>query len=402
MATNKLTAKFCDSAQKGSHFDGEGLYLLVRADGKKYWHMACYYEGRRKLLSFGPFPKVSLDKARKSRKKAQSLLDEGIDPVQHKKEQKQARVREKEKKALSEGNSFEQLARRLYDAKAGKVTDETRDKMIRQLEIHLFPTLGRKHVNEIKGADLLAILRIVAQKTNHGRPMTYMAKRLCQWSSEVFDYAMVENSDFANNPCRVVAKHLPKHDTQNMSRIHFKQLPDFLVSLENYGGHLLTKAALRLLLYTGMRQISVRRAQWQDFDLEKGIWYRQPEKSDKRILELPLPTQAVSLIEAIHPLTLGEPDTFVLPSIRNPYSPMSEAAMCQALTRMKFNMVGHGLRAVVSTGLNELGFAPHIVEMQLGHKIPNQVQAAYNKAEYFDDRRKMMQSWADYLDEIKA
>lgn len=401
VATNKLTAKFCEIASKGTHFDGEGLYLLVRPDGKRYWHMACYFEGKRKLLSFGSFPKISLDKARKARKKAQELLSQGIDPVQHKKDLKQSRVKAEELKAQAEGHSFEQVARRLYVAKAGKVTEEYRDRMLRQLELHLFPHIGKKHVNDIKGAELLAILRKVAEKTNHGRPMTYMASKLCQWSGEIFDYAMVENHEFTNNPSRAVGKHLPKHNTKNMARIRFSQLPEFMVKLDNYNGYELTKSAILLLLYTGMRQISVRRAQWKDFDFDSMIWHRQPEKGDSRIHKLPLPTQAIELLDNIKPLTIDKPDALAMPSVINPYNPMSEAAICQALKRMGYDMVGHGLRSVVSTGLNELGYPPHIVETQIGHKHKDRVEAAYNKAEYFEERGKMMQEWANYLDAIK-
>ena len=401
MATNKLTAKFCATAPKGTHFDGEGLYLLVRPDDKRYWHMACYCNGKRKLLSFGPFPKVTLEQARKARKKAQSLLDQGIDPVQHKKALKRARIQADEEQTKSEGNSFEQLATRLHAAKAGKVTDAARDRMLRQLELHLFPKIGKKHIEQIKGAELLAILHEVAEKTNHGRPMTYMAKKLCQWAGEVFDYAMVENHDFSNNPCRTVTKYLPKHTTQNMARIRFNELPQFLAALDNYPGHGITKAAIHLLLYTGMRQISVRRAHWQDFDMGNAIWHRQPEKSDNRVHDLPLPKQAIELLENIKPLSLNRPDALVLPSIYNQYQMMSEAAVSQALKRMGFSMVGHGLRSVVSTGLNELGYPPHIIEVQIGHKIPNQVEAAYNKATHFEERQKMMQAWANYLDKAK-
>ncbi len=185
MAINKLTAKFCEIAPKGTHFDGEGLYLLVRPDGKRYWHMACYFGGKKKLLSFGSFPKISLDKARKARKNAQELLDQGIDPVQQKKELKNAHIKEQEEKAKIEGNTFEQITKRLYAAKAEKVTDEYRNKMLRQMELHLFPHIGKKHINDIKGKELLTILRQVAEKTNHGRPMTYMASKLCQWTTDL-------------------------------------------------------------------------------------------------------------------------------------------------------------------------------------------------------------------------
>ncbi len=400
MATNKLTSKFCDNAGVGTHFDGDGLYLLVQPDEKKYWRMACYLNGKRKLLSFGTYPKVSLAQAREERTTAQSLLNQGIDPVQHAKEQKLNHVKAQQKAAQNENNTFEQITRRLHEAKAGKTSDEHRDRMLRQLEIHVFPKVGQKHIADIEGLELLNLFRGVAAKKNHGRPMTYMAKRLCQWTGEVFDLASVENNSFSNNPCRVIIKHLPNHNTQHMARIHFDDLPNFLEALKNYGGHTLTKAAIWMLLYTGMRQASIRRALWQDFDLKTATWNRQPEKSDKSIHVIPLPTQAIELLKEIKPLTGGKSKDFAFPSTRGLYQPMSEAAICQALDRMDYRMVGHGLRGVVSTGLNELGFKPHVVEVQLGHKKESAVEAAYNDAKHFSERRKMMQAWADYLSKL--
>lgn len=272
--------------------------------------------------------------------------------------------------------------------------------MLRQFEIHVFPIIGNKPIDEITGTELLNLFRSVATKTNHDRPMTYMAQKLCQWSGEVFDLASVENNDFSKNPCRTIIKHLPNHDTRHMARIRFEELPKFLKTLKAYNGHELTKAAIWILLYTGMRQASIRKALWQDFDLEAAIWNRQPEKSDKDILALPLPTQAVKLLKEIKLLAGGAPQNLALPSIRNPLHLMSEAAICQALDRMGFRMVGHGLRGVVSTGLNELDFPPHIVEMQIGHQKKSKVEAAYNDAKLFDERRKMMQTSADYLNAL--
>lgn len=401
MATNKLTPKFCEKAPPGNHFDGEGLYLLVKPDGKRYWRMACYLNGKRKLLSFGRFPKVTVAQARIERNKAQDLLRQGIDPVAEAKQRIETEKRALIMAAAQEGNTFEQVARRLHDAKKGRTTEEYRDKMLRQFEIHLFPVIGHKPIAEIEGKELLALFREIASKTNHGRPMTYMAKKLCQWSAEVFDLANVEDADFTRNPCRVVVKHLPDHDTQHMARIRFSELGAFIKALDGYGGHMYTKSAVWMLLYTGMRQASIRRACWRDFDLEKAMWYRQPEKLDKEVLELPLPDQAVILLKELEPLTGGNSENLVLPSIRSPFQAMSEAAVCQALDRMGYRMVGHGLRGVVSTGLNELGYNPRIVETQLGHKKEDAVEAAYNDAKHFDERRRMMQAWADYLNAFR-
>jgi integrase len=397
MATNKLNPKFCENAPKGTYFDGDGLYLLVTPDLKRYWRMACYLNGKRKLLAFGRFPKVSLAQAREERRKAQALIKQGIDPVQDAQQKKEEIKQAERQQAIDAGNTFEQIARRLHAGKQGKTTEEYRDKMLRMFEIHLFPTIGHKTLKEIEGKELLALFRGVAQKSNHGRPMTYMAKKLCQWTAEIYDLAHVEDASFSANPCRAIIKHLPDHDTHHMARIRFQEIPKFLEALEKYGGHPVTKAAIWMLLYTGMRQASVRRAVWGDFDLNNAIWHRRPEKADKEAHDLPLPIQAITLLHSIRPLTGQGENDLVFPSVRSNFHPMSEAAVCQAIERMGFPMVGHGVRGVVSTGLNELGYNPRLVEVQLGHKKADAIEAAYNDAKHFNDRKEMMQKWADYL-----
>jgi integrase len=397
MATNKLNPKFCESAPKGTHFDGDGLYLLVTPDLKRYWRMACYLNGKRKLLAFGRYPKVSLAQAREERRKAQELIKQGIDPVQAAQQKKEEKKQEERQQAIDAGNTFEQITRRLHAGKAGKTTEEYRNKILRQFEIHLFPAIGQKNIKDIEGKELLALFRGVAQKSNHRRPMTYMARKLCQWAAEVYDLAHVEDSSFSINPCRAIIKHLPDHDTQHMARIRFQELPRFLQTLEQYGGHPATKAAIWMLLYTGMRQASVRRAVWGDFDLDNAIWHRRPEKADKEAHDLPLPTQAVALLHSIRPLTGGSENDLVFPSVYSNFHPMSEAAICQAIKRMGFQMVGHGLRAVVDTGLNELGYNHRLVDVQIGHKKKDAIEATYNDAKHFNDRKEMMQDWADYL-----
>ncbi len=384
-------------------FDGGGLFLQIMPTGSKLWRMKFRQSnGKENLLSFGKFPEVSLEAARKKREEARSLKASGIDPVEKRKEIKTAKQEREEAKLIQDANTFERIARRLHDSKHGRTTDDYRNTMLRQFEIHLFPTIGQKNITEIDGKELFSLFASIAQKTNsRGKPMTYMAKKICQWSAEVYDLANVENSSFAlNNPCRAIIKFLPKHETEHMARIKFEELPAFIQALQTYGGHPLTKAAIWMLLYTGMRQTSIRKAQWNDFDLEKEVWNRQPEKTDKEIHALPLPKQAIQLLEEIKPLSAGNTGNLVFPSAFAGQLKMSEAAIGQAIGRMGFLMTGHGLRGVVSTGLNELGFNSRLVEVQLGHKKGDAIEAAYNDAKHFAERQKMMQQWADYLDEV--
>ncbi|WAW11249.1 Arm DNA-binding domain-containing protein [Oxalobacter vibrioformis] len=233
MATNKLKPKFCDNAPPGNHFDGEGMYLMVTPAGKKYWRMQCRVNGKRKLLAFGPYPKVSLAQAREERRKVQALVRDGIDPVEQARQQKADRIAADRELVREAGNTFEQIARRLHASKEGKTTEDTRNRMLRQFEIHVFPEIGHKSLPEIEGKELMALFRGVADKTNHGRRMTYMARQLCQWSAEVYDYRHVEDINFTLNPCRVIIKHLPAHDTKHMARIRFHDLGKFINALDS-------------------------------------------------------------------------------------------------------------------------------------------------------------------------
>ncbi len=404
MATNKLNAKFCETAKPGNHFDGEGLYLLVEKNGKKYWRHATSFQGKQKLIACGTYPKVSLAEARAERQHNEELIAAGIDPVQYKKEQKLGKIKVLQKEAYDRGSTFEQIARRLIANKeeTKKATQEYCYKMLRLFEIHVFPRIGHKDIADIKGAELLALFNEVAQKKNHDRPMTYLAKTLCQRCGEVFDFAHLENHDFTSNPCRVVIKHLPNHEVQHMRRIEVKLLPDFIKDLLNYNGHELTKAAMWIMLYTAVRTISIRRAQRQDVNLKEQIWMRQPEKRKKKPFPIPLPRQAVEVIKSIDGYIGNKATDLLFPSVHDKDHPMSEAAICQAIKRMGkgYDMVGHGIRGFVDTCLNDLGYPPHIVDAQLEHtKKKSKVELAYNMSTYYDERFKMMQEWADLLNQ---
>lgn len=405
MATNKLSAKFCEHAPQGSHFDGDGLYLAVEPNNKKYWRMVCYLHGKRILVSIGSYKKIDLAQAREKRKAVQKLISAGINPNQYKKDQKQNQLIKAEQKAVDDGFSFEQFARALHASKDGKTTDEYRNKMLSLMEKHIFPVVGRKNIMDIEGAEWLALFKSIGEKTNHGRKMTYLSLKLCQWCSEIYDFAHVVKKDFFKNPCRVVIKYLPKHKTKHMKRISFKELPKFVKDLKEYGGYPITKSAIWLMLYTGVRQKSVRYCIKKDFDFENTIWHRQPEKvneadkTEENILDLPLPLQAVKILEGLKEYTAQGSDGLMFPSPYDPNDRMSEATIGKALKLMEYEMVGHGLRGLVNTSLHELGYKPHVIEAQLGHKQP-QIKAAYNDSTFFEERKVMMQEWANYLDSL--
>jgi integrase len=390
--------------------DGGGLFVLVKrmADGKdaKFWRMRYTLNGKRNMLGFGQYPEISLARARAWRDEMRELLRQGIDPVKRDKEAKAAEVAQEVQEARDAGNTLEQVTRRMLESKKGKVGEAHRARMAQTLEKYVFKTLGAKNINEVTGAEIMKLCQGVAEETNNsGNKKTYTAGRIAEYLEQVFDFGMVEESyKRGGNPALRLKKFLPKHEEQNMPRIAFEELPAFVKALRRYGGHERTRAAMWMLLYTGMRTASVRRATWGDFDLDGALWERKPEKGDKNVLTLPLPRQAVAILRNLNAMAKDEGrdgegwHVFYSVSLHSNEG-MSDGTITHAIKRMKFDMTGHGLRGLVSTALNELGFSERLVEMQLGHKLQG-VEGAYNKSERLGDRRVMMQRWADFLDAL--
>lgn len=384
-------------------FDGGGLFLQVNATGSKFWKMKFSLNEKEDSLSFGKYPGISLQQAREKREEARKMIANGINPKAARKEQKRQRQEAEKTKAIDAENTFQKIASRLYASKAGRTTEAYRNKMLREFEIHLFPVIGNKHIKDITGGELTSIFQGIAKKTNkEGKPMTYMAKKLCRWTSEVYDLANTENSQQElPNPCRRIVKFLPKHKTKNAVQIPQDQLGKFLRTVDSYGGYI-TSVAIQILLYTGMRQISIRRATWADFDLGKAIWHRKPEKDDPKIHDVPLPKQALLLLKSLQVFNGNDKDDLLFQSsLKDTKKPISENTISNAIIKMGFHADGHGLRGTVTTGLNEMGFEPRLVEAQIGHANGNSVESAYNKARYFKQRKEMMQKWADHLDNLK-
>jgi integrase len=303
-------------------------------------------------------------------------------------------------------DSFRAIAERMIANKRGKITPKA-CLQFEQAFAHVYPAFGNRNIKSIGGREWLeAFQGIASRRNNRGEPMTYSALKTCQFVAQVYDYYNAENNDYIDNPCRAVIKLLARHKTANARRIDVADLPAFVCALRAYRGEFLTVCEFWLILYTGMRQASARRATWGDFDLDAATWNRKPEKHDENVLLLPLPKQAVALLREMRERARTEEkdgaDWLLFHAIPKGGGnrPMSEETLNLALVRMGFDMTGHGLRGLVSTALNEYGFDARLVETQLGHKVQG-VEGVYNKAQRLDERRDMMQRWADFLDALK-
>ncbi len=371
-------------------YDEKGLYLLVKKAGK-YFRFDYRYAGKRKTLALGVYPGVKLAEARERRDNARKLLQNDIDPAQHRKETKAMR----KDQAV---NSFEAIAREWFTKNKHIWTEGHSRTIIRRLELNIFPWLGTRPVAFISAPELLAVLRRIED-----RGALETAHRVKQICGQVFRYA-IATGRAERDPSADLRGTLTPAKHRCMATITDpKKIGELLRAIDGYEGTPVAKCALKLAPLTFVRPGELRHAEWGEIDLDKAEW-RIPAKKmkmkDPHIV--PLSTQAVEILNEIQPITCE--GRYVFPSIRTYSRPMSDNTVLAALRRMgytKEEMSGHGFRAMASTVLHEQGWPSDIIERQLAHAERNSIKAAYNHAQHLPERRKMMQAWADYLDTLR-
>jgi len=383
---DSLNAEIKDQAYKLP--DAEGMYLHIYPTGAKYWRLKYRFMGKQKVFALGVFPEVSLAKARDKRTEARKLLSEGKDPAAVKKETVRQAV-------LNAENTFKALTKEWHEINKSKWTQNHGSKILRRFELHIFPYIGERPIKEIKPLELLEAIRKIENKG-----ATELSHKLVQTCSSVFRYAILTGRA-EYNPAGDLKGALKAHKEKHYPTISAKELPTFYKKLEEAKTSLLNKLAIKLLLLTFLRQGELRRAEWEHIDFVKKEWHVPAEHMKMREKHtIPLARQTIELLQEIHKIT-GD-SKYIFPS-QHPQknSIMSENTIGSVIKKRmgyKGKMVGHGVRALASTILNENGFPSDVIERQLAHAERNKVRAAYNRAEYLDDRRKMMQWWADYLD----
>jgi integrase len=264
------------------------------------------------------------------------------------------------------------------------------------LEREVFPSIGKLPVKQITSAHILAILKKTAK---HAPTVAAEAKRTI---SGIFELA-VSTLRSDTDPVYAVRKALPANKTQHKRPLPANEIGELLRDFEGHGGNFQTIAAFKLMWLTLSRPNESVEAEWAEFDLENAIWRIPPERMKKRKEHvIPLPTQAVEVLRAMHGITGRH--LHVFPNRDDRTKPMAQASLRQALKKMGWagKYSPHATRTTGSTRLNEMGFASDWIERQLAHKEPNAVRRTYNHAEHVESRRVMTQQWADYLDAIKA
>ena len=385
------------SAQPGNKtrkmFDGRGLYLEVAPRGGKYWRLKYRFGGKEKRLSLGVYPDVSLKEARHRCEDARRLLSREIDPSEHRQAMKAA-------KAQQASNSFEAVAREWFAKHTRNWAHSHSSRIINRLERDIFPWLGGKPMDAIAAPQVLVVIRRVEQ-----RGALETAHRALRNCGQVFRYA-VATGRANHDPTWVLRGALPPVKGGHFAALtEPKKIGPLLRVLDDYKGSLIVRCALRLAPLVFVRPGELRRAEWNDIDLEAAEWRFTVTKTDTSHL-VPLSRQALEILHELYPLS-GR-GRYVFASARTPKGdrPMSDNAVLAALRRLgigKEEMTGHGFRAMARTLLDEvLGFRPDFIEHQLAHAVRDPHGRAYNRTAHLPERRKMMQAWADYLDQLKA
>lgn len=392
-----LTDTACKNAKcppdkaRARYADSGGLYLEVVPSGGKLWRWKYRFMGKEKRLAIGTYPAVTLASARRKREEARLKLKAGKDPVQHKRDQKAANL-------VRQENNFEAIARAWFAHWKGPKTERHADYVLRRLEADVFPAIGRRPIVEITAPMLVAMAKKI-----EARGALDIAKRSLQTCGQIFRYA-IAHGFIDRNPAADVkpGDALKPRKKTHYARLDARELPELLRKMAVYQGRPYTRLAMELMALTFVRTSELIEATWSEFDLEEEEWRIPAERMKMRTPHIvPLATQAMQVLKLLQELK-GLSD-LLFPGERDHEKPMSNNTILQALERMgyKGRMTGHGFRGIASTILHEQGFRHDIIELQLAHQERDEVSAAYNFATYLPERRKMMQWYADHLDQLR-
>ncbi|WP_302580227.1 integrase arm-type DNA-binding domain-containing protein [uncultured Desulfovibrio sp.] len=374
------------------HSDGGGLFLYVTPTGKKSWRLAYRFAGRQKLISLGPYPSVSLREAREKREDAKKLLREHIDPSQ-------ARRQAREAAAEAARNSFEDVAREWYVKYSTKWVPSYRKTVIRILEENLFPYVGKRPINAITSRELLTVLRRVEE-----RDALTIAHKALRDTGRIFRYAVVTGRAEHDIAADLRGALAPAANGHHAAITDPAGVGELLRNIYAYEGNFFISRALRLAPLVFVRGNELIRAEWAEVNLETAEWRIPAERMKMRQIHIvPLSHQALAIFQELHEKS-GD-GRFVFPGSRaGNDGPMYRGGPLRVLRQIGCatgEHTFHGFRSMASTLLNELGYNSDWIERQLAHCERNGVRAAYNYAEYLPERRRMVQEYADYLDNLR-
>lgn len=387
-------------AKEYSLVDGDGMFLLIHPNGSKYWRFRFRFGGKQHLMAFGVYPETSLADARQKREEARKLVAAGVDPREHKRA-----VKEEQAKEVI---TFELVARD-WHASNQKWSESHSGRVLKSLEDNLFDAIGKRNIAELKTRDLLIPIKAVEMS---GR--LEVAARLQQRTTAIMRFA-VQSGLIDYNPAQEIAGAVATAKRQHRAALELNRIPELLHRIDTYTGRPLTRLAVELTLLVFIRSSELRFARWAEVDFENSMWTipgeREPLEGVKHSHRgskmrtphlVPLSRQALTILEKIKSMSGNRDLIFV--GDHDPRKPMSENTVNKALRVMgydtKVEVCGHGFRTMACSSLIESGlWSRDAVERQMSHMERSSVRAAYiHKAEHLDERRLMLQWWADYLD----
>ena len=371
--------------------DGDGLYLWVTVKGGKSWRWNYRFDNKEKTITYGLYPDVPLALARERHYEARKLRAAGIDPMALRSEEKLA-------KKVGMENSFESIARKWLAHWRADKSPRHVDSTVRRLEADIFPAIGARPIASIEVMELVRVARNI-----ESRGAGEAAARALGVAGQIFRFAAA-NGYAQRNPASEIRPSdvLKPVKTVNYARIDEKELPELLTKIEVYQGTHITRLAMKLMVLTFVRTGELIGAKWSEFDLDSARWNISAERMKMRTPHIvPLSTQALEVLKLLQ--VLSGNSEWLCPGAYRSKKPMSNNTILKALERMGFKgrMTGHGFRGLASTILHEQGVNHDHIELQLAHSPRNEVSAAYNHALYLEPRAKMMQDWANYLEQIQ-
>jgi integrase len=373
--------------------DGENLFLYVTSKGQKWWRFKYKFNGKNQLISLGTFPAISLADARVKAYECNSLLKNGVNPAEHRKQAKAA------VKAATE-NTFEFIARDWWKTKTVNLVDGTRRRIISRLENDVFPVVGKLPIDEIRASDFIAVARKI-----EARGVRETTHRIIGYCGKIMLFAIGLEKRTKPDPIPAVKETLrPLNPTEHRAAVvRPEKVGAILRMVDEYDGTLVVSAALKLAPLLFVRPGELRKARWADIDLDKREWrfFVTKTQSDHVV---PLSEQSLKILKHLHRAT-GDSE-YLFPSPRSFSRPMSDNAVLSAYRRMgisKEELSGHGWRATARTLLEEeLCFPLQVIEMQLSHSVKDVHGRAYNRTTFIEVRHRMMQNWANFLQELKV
>lgn len=397
MLTKREVEKAEPSPKPRKIYDGRGLYLFVTPSGSKSWRYDYRFEGSPRTITFGLYPAVTLDEARNLQFAMRVTLSEGRDPME-------IRKLEKNQRRIGLGNTFDKVWTGWFESKKERRSEVWRQGHQLNFTRDLSPAFGNIPLTNITTEALLGVLEKVAKRSG-----VKTAERVRQTAIQVFDYGR-RKLKITANVARALTGWAEIPAKRNHAWLKESEVPAFLDAVDAYPGYLTTRYAVQLLFLTFVRKGELREAKWSEFDLENAIWVVPAERM-KMLTEhkanrhnahdVPLSRQAIQLLEELRPISAGS--EYLFPGNSSLEKPIAKSTLNVMFGRMGYSkaLTPHGIRATVSTILNERGYRGDLIERQLAHVDSNGTRAAYNHAKYLDERRQMMQAWADILDELR-